>query len=152
MTGVGPVERARENVAGIVSVLVTGIWMAALFTDQGWWLGFMLVGYVVLVPLVALLAGDEADRAKWWHGDERDEPASRSEDASTAETDDALATLRERYARGELTDEQFERKVERLLETDTLENVEDRHRAPAVDADSGSGSGDPDGDAIREPD
>lgn len=42
---------------------------------------------------------------------------------------EALETLRERYARGELTDEQFERKVERLLETETLEDVEDRSRS-----------------------
>ncbi len=39
---------------------------------------------------------------------------------------DALETLRSRYARGDLTDEQFERKVERLLDTETLENAEDR--------------------------
>jgi hypothetical protein len=53
---------------------------------------------------------------------------SREQSADGADGDDALATLRERYARGDLTDEQFERKVERLLETDTLENAEDRHR------------------------
>lgn len=32
--------------------------------------------------------------------------------------DDALATLRRRYARGDLTDAEFERRVERLLETE----------------------------------
>lgn len=38
-----------------------------------------------------------------------------------------LDTLRDRYARGELTEKQFERKVERLLETETLEDgAEDR--------------------------
>lgn len=36
------------------------------------------------------------------------------------ETDRALAELRERYARGELTDEEFERRVERLLETESV--------------------------------
>ncbi|MFP9192663.1 SHOCT domain-containing protein [Natrialbaceae archaeon A-CW1-1] len=34
---------------------------------------------------------------------------------------DVYDLLRERYARGELSDEQFEQKLERLLETDTLE-------------------------------
>jgi len=142
----GPTERARENVTGIVSVLVTGVWMAALFTGQDWWLAFMLVGYVVVVPVVALLAGDEADRAAWWDRDEHGEPARRETGPPDDATDDALATLRERYARGELTDEQFERKVERLLETDTLEHAEDRHEA------TGRAASERDDDLVREPD
>ena len=36
---------------------------------------------------------------------------------------DELDTLRDRYARGELTEEQFESKVETLLETDTPEDT-----------------------------
>jgi len=40
---------------------------------------------------------------------------------TTAGEDDALATLRERYARGELTDAEFERQVEQLLETEDVE-------------------------------
>ncbi|QSG14852.1 SHOCT domain-containing protein [Halapricum desulfuricans] len=117
--------RARENLTEIVSVLVTGVWLAAMFTGQGWWLPFMLVGYVVIVPLTALLFGDEDDIEEWWDDDDEVEATT---DAHTDEQLDALETLRERYARGELTDEQFERKVERLLETETLEDVEDRSR------------------------
>jgi len=41
-------------------------------------------------------------------------------DEKRTEQEDALATLRERYARGELTEAEFERKVERLLETETV--------------------------------
>ncbi len=37
-----------------------------------------------------------------------------------------LERLRERYAAGDLTDEQFERKLERLLDTESLEDAEDR--------------------------
>ena len=121
----GPLRRGRENLTGIVSVLVTGTWLAALVTGQDWWLGFMLFGYVVIVPLVAILFGDEEDVEEWW--DEDDVTTDRDrEPASNGDRNDALATLRERYARGELTDEQFERKVERLLQTETLEDVEDR--------------------------
>jgi len=43
-----------------------------------------------------------------------------AEDDEPAEQEAALATLRERYARGELTEAEFERKVERLLETETV--------------------------------
>ena len=118
-----PRRRARENLTGIVSVLVTGIWMAALFLDFDWWLGFMLFGYIVLVPVTALLFGDESDVAEWWDDDV--EGIEEETEASHSEEDDALQELRSRYARGELTDEQFERKLERLLETETLADVEE---------------------------
>ena len=131
MNEAGPLERGRRNLPGIVSVLVTGIWLAALMTDQEWWLAFMLFGYVVIVPIVAMLFGDEEDVEEWWSDDwsgEERETAHGSEHPPEDDEDrkDALETLRDRYARGELTDEQFERRVERLLETETLEDVEDR--------------------------
>jgi uncharacterized membrane protein len=128
-------ERFRENAAGIASVVVTGVWMAALFTGQDWWLAALLFGYIVVVPVVAMLFDeDEEDDAS---ADGRRDGATRSEastgdrdraDATDTERRDALETLRDRYARGELTDEQFERKVERLLETESLEDLEDRTR------------------------
>lgn len=119
----GPVGRARRNVTEIVSVLVTGTWLVALFLDQGWWLPFMLFGYVVLVPVTAILFGDE----------EYNPPADGEIETDKGETTveeegDPLEKLRTRYAHGELTDEQFERKLDRLLETETLEDVEDRKR------------------------
>jgi len=140
MNEAGPLQRSRRNLTGIVSTLVTGIWLAAMFTGQDWWLGFMLFGYVVVVPIVALLFGDKDDVEEWWDDEDvhestrdaerthaRDRDGSRGRDPRGDATD-ALETLRARYARGELTDEQFERKVERLLETETLEDVEDRVR------------------------
>lgn len=150
MTEDSPLRRARENATGIVSMLVTGVWLFGLFTGASWWLPALIVGYVVVVPVTAMLFGDEEDVEDWVWGDtwtgegERADAegamdgtgAGRSRDAGPSgpasqdgSADDALSTLRERYARGELTDEQFERKVERLLETETLEDVEDRARA-----------------------
>jgi uncharacterized membrane protein len=118
-----PAQRFRENITGIVSTLVTGIWLAALFLDFEWWLPFMLFGYIVIVPVTAMLFEEDED-------EEVTTDHSRAEDAtrSTASdsNEDALQTLRDRYASGELTDEQFERKLERLLETETLEDAEDR--------------------------
>jgi uncharacterized membrane protein len=136
----GPRERLRENATAITSTVVTGVWLAALLTGQGWWLGALILGYVVVVPIVAMLFGDEDDRREWWDdwsdwgseersdSNERDRRGAeaRSGRAGREDDRDALATLRDRYARGELTDEQFERKLERLLETETLEAVEDR--------------------------
>jgi len=109
----GPLQRARDNAVGLVSTLVTGIWLAALVLGFDWWLGFMLFGYIVVVPVTTYLFGE----------DERDTVSGESSDE-----DDALETLRQRYARGDLTDEQFERKLDRLLEVETLEDAEDEKR------------------------
>ena len=136
-----PRERFQRNATGIASTVVTGVWLAAMFTGQGWWLAALLFGYVVVVPVVSMLFGDDED----WedHADENWTDEEYWEDSWTGgtwtsdessndqpETDnrDALETLRNRYARGELTDEQFERKVERLLDTESIEAVEDQYR------------------------
>jgi uncharacterized membrane protein len=122
-------DRARENATSIVSTLVTGIWLTALLTDQSWWLGALIFGYVVVVPVTAMLFGDEADAEEWTDRDPDRESNSETATDTADGQEEALETLRNRYARGELTDEQFERKLERLLETETLEDVEDRTRS-----------------------
>ncbi|WP_394352010.1 SHOCT domain-containing protein [Halorussus halophilus] len=65
-------------------------------------------------------SGDQWKQGRKTEDETPDEPTNNKE---------ALETLRDRYARGELTDEQFERKLERLLDTESLEDVEDRARA-----------------------
>ena len=50
-------------------------------------------------------------------GDVREETDS-SETASRTSADAPIQTLRERYARGEIGEDEFERKTERLLETE----------------------------------
>ncbi|ELZ08563.1 hypothetical protein C479_14528 [Halovivax asiaticus JCM 14624] len=124
--------RLRENATGIASLLVTGCWLALMFSGVGntLWLVTLLVGYIVVVPLVSLLYGDEEDAETWWDANET-EQAERDESTETARrgeagAGDALETLRERYAAGELTDEQFEGKLERLLATETLEDAAER--------------------------
>ncbi len=134
--------RLRENATGIASMLVTAFWLGAMVTGQDWWLAALLVGYIAVVPLVALLFGDEEDRREWVDDYTPGETESES-DSGTADrtvdrdTRDALETLRERYAAGELTDEQFERKLERLLDTETLEDAEAWTRAREQKADRG---------------
>lgn len=128
MSEESPIDRLKSNATGVASMLVTGIWLAALFTGQGWWLGFMLFGYIVIIPLVALLFGDEEDRKEWlddWIPGQS-ETTSESDATDTRDDEDPLTALRRRYAEGELTDEQFERKVEALLETETIEHAADR--------------------------
>lgn len=137
-----PTERLRENAVGITSMLVLGLGLLALFSGFSYfWLIFVL-GFAVVVPIVAMLYGDEDDVEEWWDDDwwggwgwnqkekrsEPDREAESDEDTASA-ADTPLETIRRRYARGELTDAQFERKLELLLETETLEDAEDRQRA-----------------------
>jgi uncharacterized membrane protein len=126
MTDRSPLERARDNVPELTALAVTGFWLVALLTGQEWWLVALLVGYVVVVPLTEILLGEPDDEPADETTDERDEPAASTD--AEAEAEAPLDRLRRRYAEGELTDEQFERKLERLLETETLEDVEDATR------------------------
>ena len=126
----GLADRFRENASSIVSVLVTGIWLAALLLGFDWWLPFMLFGYVAVVPIVTMLfdEDEETDDAADWQDQDWGTSGETQDSADDQSVEDALQTLRERYAKGELTDRQFEQKLERLLETETLEDAEDRHR------------------------
>jgi len=109
--------RHRNRATGIASLLVLGVGLTALFLGFDWFWVVFAVGFAVVVPIVSILAGEDES--------ETDEfPIPPSEPT----TDDPLETLRRRYAAGELTEEQFERKLEALLETETMEAVEDRAR------------------------
>ena len=124
-----PRERARRNATGIVSTVVTGTWLAALFLGFEWWLALLLFGYVVVVPVTAMLFGDEDDWEEWVDEGDYEETMAEPETDYEAESNaDALERLRTRYANGELTDDQFERKLDRLLETETPESAEEWRR------------------------
>ena len=127
MGSASPTQRARENVTEITSMVVTALWMGGLFTGQDWWLAVLIVGYAAVLPLVAILFGDREEIGEYWDGSPtlpgQTDSESRSEPTDDETTADALDSLRDRYARGELTDEQFERKLDRLLETETVEDA-----------------------------
>ncbi|EMA28877.1 SHOCT domain-containing protein [Haloarcula japonica] len=77
----------------------------------------IILGWFILAPLVALL-GSELPMIEPPEG----ESEMDGTDATTAAepTVDPVNQLRERYARGELTDSEFERRLDRLLETESL--------------------------------
>ncbi|NHN64555.1 SHOCT domain-containing protein [Haloarcula sp. JP-Z28] len=97
MTDRSPLRRARDNATELASLAVTGFWLVALVTGQEWWLAALLVGYMVVVPLTELLYGDT---------DEEAADADEVESALSSDADD-------------------ETPLERLLETETLEDIED---------------------------
>lgn len=91
-----------------------------------------VVGWLLLTPLSALLVyvfdvtGDEKSVDDLSESVGAGVSAAGSEIASEATPndspdDDPLATLRDRYARGEIDEVEFERRLERLLETEDIE-------------------------------
>lgn len=120
-------------------MLVTGVWLSLLLIGHSWWLGALIFGYVVVIPIVTRIFGeeyeeDDEESDNWqqsgsWgsnsRSNEKTESGTSTETTTPSET--PLQTVRRRYAEGELTEEQFERKVEQLLETETLEDIEDAH-------------------------
>jgi uncharacterized membrane protein len=156
-------ERARENVTGLLVFVILGAGFVALFAGASWFWLVWVLGFAVLLPIVGILTGeaddhvDDLDRATDQLG-RRAPTGSASPDRpdhahETGDDRDALETLRDRYARGELSDEQFERKLEALLETETFEGARDRltrrERERVDDETAGDGARPGDGDRGR---
>jgi len=83
----------------------------------------MIVGWFLVTPLL-MFFGDQVAAALF------------AEDVEERDENDPLAILRERYARGELTEAEFERRVERLLETESESAPGERDTLPNEAADS----------------
>ncbi|WP_255193424.1 SHOCT domain-containing protein [Natronobeatus ordinarius] len=111
-----------------VATLPLGI-LAGLFVGLTAALAVFVVGWLLLVPTFAILSGEtmavgtDPDEVERWM-DVAERAKERGRNGNETADENSLETLRDRYARGELTDEQFEHKLERLLETETLEDVE----------------------------
>jgi uncharacterized membrane protein len=91
--------------AAAVTLLTLVVAFGGLALDAPfWWVAFP-VGFGGLLPLTVALA--------------RRRRTSAAERARSADRSDALEELRSRYARGEIDEAEFERRVERLLETET---------------------------------
>ncbi|RDI71713.1 SHOCT domain-containing protein [Halopelagius longus] len=120
-----------DPIVEATSLLVVGLGLASMVgivPIQPFWMVFV-IGFAVVVPLVALLRKHQLDSANA-EADRTTDAAERTadEDEGDTEFDDALARIRDRYARGELSEEQFERKLELLLETETPEDARERVR------------------------
>ncbi|ELZ46147.1 hypothetical protein C463_04744 [Halorubrum californiense DSM 19288] len=76
-----------------------------------------ITGFFILIPLVLVLDEDFPLVAA-------DEPDPSTESGTTAER--PVAALRERYASGEIDEAEFERKLDRLLATEDLDERFDR--------------------------
>lgn len=103
---------------GAVTFLTLGTAFSLVFLGVDYfWVAFP-VGFGGGMPLaVALAKYYESER-------EADRGRGRRDRGRSDEADDALAELRDRYARGEIDDAEFETRVERLLETESVDDAE----------------------------
>jgi hypothetical protein len=156
-----PTERARENLTGILVFVILGAGFVALFAGVSWFWMIWVLGFAVLLPIVGILTG-EADEDAVDPGRTAREPVGPARDRVRdapdvgpghdrdgrdpgTDVEDALDTLRSRYARGDLSDEQFERKLEALLDTETPEAARERVGRRATERE-GATAGDADAD------
>jgi uncharacterized membrane protein len=119
--------RDDDPVVAATALLILGLGLASLFglVPVGPFWAVFAIGYAVVLPLVSVLR-DYQRRSSESTSAQAPRGASRREDDDSV--DDALGRLRDRYARGDLTEEQFEEKLEALLETETPEGARDRLR------------------------
>lgn len=100
-----------QAASGAVMALTFLVGFGLMFAGVPWfWVAFP-VGFAGLLPAAIGLA-------RWY------ERSWSVAEPTTSPEERALEELRERYARGDLTDEEFERRVERLLETESIDDAE----------------------------
>ncbi|THE66763.1 SHOCT domain-containing protein [Salinadaptatus halalkaliphilus] len=124
-------------VISVVAVLTALVALAALNT-----------GLAVMFGIVLLVFGGE-----YLENVRTDLGSDVAEHVVTEPADDAgdaLEVLRQRYAAGELSDDAFERKLERLVETETVADAERHVTATAEDLSGRTGEGASVGDLERE--
>lgn len=105
------VSLESESLIGLVAVgTLPAVALAGMFVSSTAAGAVAIVGWLLLVPMLGILADDE----EFSFGEE-------ASDAAESESSDPLDELRSRYAAGELTDAEFERRLERLLETEGID-------------------------------
>ena len=115
-------------IAIVTVVAVSLVGLAGLETVAG---VLSIVGFVLLVPIF-LFWGEEI--ADWYVDESAAGESSHDHDGAESDTDDALEELKHRYANGEIDDDEFEHRLERLLGVDAA--LEDVFASDAVDSGS----------------
>ncbi|RLM63182.1 SHOCT domain-containing protein [Halorubrum sp. Atlit-8R] len=111
----------KKRLIGLIAILSFGLTSlsAVLFPGQLVGLGpaLFITGFFILIPLVLVLGEDFPLVAA-------DEPDASA--AGDAPAERPVAALRDRYASGEIDEAEFERRLDRLLATEDLDERLDR--------------------------
>ena len=108
----GPSELTRDEMFGIFVLLTLGAGFVAMAAGMPYFFLIWVLGFAVVLPILGILFPE----------DEADSELAEDEQGADVSTD-PLTSLRDQYARGDLTDEEFERKLDRLLESESPENA-----------------------------
>lgn len=93
-------------------------------------------GYALFPFLIILLAFAYAAVEEGFVEKIRSDDTSRTaEKAVDRSEEDPLSVIRERYARGEIDEGEFERKLDQLLETETIDQVKHRRNRSETEYD-----------------
>lgn len=114
-------ERVSEHIAEVIAILSMGVAVVGATIGIGWVLLVGAIGFIVGTPLAYLLETEEettAERAGEADGD--------------SQQADPIDTLKTEYAKGTISEDEFERKVGRLLEGEDSEATGVRAREPTT--------------------
>jgi uncharacterized membrane protein len=128
-------EDILESLPGIIAVATLGFAGLAAVTGSGDLAPVIaVVGWFLLTPLSAILADTKQvqefvyGKTGGWNRSARDD--------TVGDDEAALEALKQRYARGEIDEAEFERRTAMLLENETVDDVADRvERTPDVNSD-----------------
>ena len=105
----------QSIVAGVTTGLILTVAFGLLALGVPWFWVVFPVGFAGLLPVALGVT-------KWYEQRQTDHRTHQSESTTTTE-EDVLETLRNRYARGEIDEAEFERRLEALLETESIDEA-----------------------------
>lgn len=123
--------RIRRSGFSIGMILVAAVIMTGVFRSGGSFATGIPAssGSVQLVLLFVAVLGIAVLSMKYFTGSSSQSPFDTT---GPADTEEALETLKRRYAAGELDEIEFERKLEMLFETETVDDAERRVETQSV--------------------
>jgi uncharacterized membrane protein len=125
-------ERRTALLSGLTTLAILAVAFGAMALGVSYFWVVFPVGFGGVLPLVVAYAH---------RTDGTDRESMTDTPVEAAGRDEALRTLRARYARGELTDEAFEARLERLLETESVADAANWVRRPRSAGERGDGEG-----------
>ena len=115
MTGSRPLVRGVTPSVAVVIVAVLATFVALTVINSS---------VAIILAIFGLLFGGDLLRELTEALDGETDPAAEDEPIPDHDAEDALERLRVRYADGELSDAEFERRLAVLLETESVSDVE----------------------------